>query len=284
MLSSYGSSRDLHSPFRSQSPIFLPKPRHLTHRVTLRNPLNTATWWHIVEDNSKTIDRGQTKFTTHNQQWCVNRKQSRLWGNAPSFHKQPVLNIDKPCSKYKQNHGSISKRQCQAGSIYPILVKPWPCCQVMVPLEMRSRRLRSQSPIFLPRPRHLTHRVTLRNPLNTATWWHIVEDNSKTIDRGQTKFTTYDLQWCVNRKQSRLWGHAPSFHKQPVLNIDKPCGKYKQNHGSISKRQCQAGSIYPILVKPRPCCRVMVPLEMRTRLLGLKALSFCLNLAIWRTG
>ena len=74
MLSSYGSSRDLHSPFRSQSPIFLPRPRHLTHRVTLRNPLNTATWWHIVEDNSKTIDRGQTKFTTHNLQWCVNRK------------------------------------------------------------------------------------------------------------------------------------------------------------------------------------------------------------------
>ena len=144
--------------------------------------------------------------------------------------------------------------------------------------------LRSQSPIFLPKPRHLTHRVTLRNPLNTATWWHIVEDNSKTIDRGQTKFTTHNLQWCINRKQSRLWGHAPSFHKQPVLNIDKPCGKYKQNHGSISKRQCQAGSIYPILVKPRPCCRVMVSLEMRTRLLGLKALSFCLNLAIWRTG
>ena len=138
MLSSYGSSRDLHSSFRSKSPIFLPRPRHLTHRVTLRNPLNTATWWHIVEDNSKTIDRGQTKFTTHNLQWCVNRKQSRLGGHAPSFHKQPVLNIDKPCGN-KQNHGSISKMQCQAGSIYPIQVKPRPCCRVMVLLEMRFR-------------------------------------------------------------------------------------------------------------------------------------------------
>ena len=219
MLSSYGSSRDLHSSFRSQSPIFLPKPRHLTHRVTLRNPLNTATWWHIVEDNSKTIDRGQTKFTTHNLQWCVNRKQSSLWGHAPSFHKQPVLNIDKPCGKYMQNHGSISKRQCQAGSIYPIPGQT----STMLSSYGSSRDLhspfRSQSPIFLPKPRHLTHRVTLRNPLNTATWWHIVEDNSKTIDRGQTKFTTHNLQWCVNRKQSRLWGHAPSFHKQPIYWI-----------------------------------------------------------------
>ena len=83
MLSSYGSSRDSHSPFRSQSPIFLPKPRHLTHRVTLRNPLNTATWWHIVEDNSKTIDRGQTKFTTHNLQWCVNIENSQVCEATP---------------------------------------------------------------------------------------------------------------------------------------------------------------------------------------------------------
>ena len=115
ILSSNGSSWDLHSPFRSQSPMFLPRPRHLTHRVTLRNPLNRATWWHIVEDNSKTIGRGQTKFTSHNLQWGVNSKQSRLWGHTPSIHKQPVLNIDKPCDEYMQNHGSTFQKTVPSG-------------------------------------------------------------------------------------------------------------------------------------------------------------------------